>query len=169
MMVAMENDLAELITVLSGVGILIGVIGTIVPVLPGVLLCWLSVLAWALLAANGTSRWIVLAVATLLALAGAIVQYTWPGKRLKQAGVPNRTLILGGLLALVGFFVIPLFGLIIGFVLGVWLAEQARLHDRAAAWAATKHALKAAGLSMLIELAAALGIAATWIIGLLTT
>nr|WP_246210013.1 DUF456 domain-containing protein [Nocardioides piscis] len=63
-----------------------------------------------------------------------------------------------------GFFVIPVVGLFIGFVLGVYAAEHRRLGS-AAAWPATKHALKAVGLSILIELAAAMLAVATWIVG----
>ena len=57
----------------------------------------------------------------------------------------------------------------IGFVLGVWLAERARLGDARLAWPSTKHALRAAGLAMLIELAAAVGVALTWAVGLAAT
>ncbi len=40
---------------------------------------------------------------------------------------------------------------------------------RAAAWPATVHALKAVGLSMLIELVACLLAAATWVAGVVLT
>jgi hypothetical protein len=68
----------------------------------------------------------------------------------------------------VGFFVIPVIGLFIGFVLGVYLAEYRRL-GATAAWPSTTHALKAVGLSILIELAA--GVVATfiWIAGVVVT
>lgn len=165
----MDFDAGLLITVLCGIAIAIGILGTIVPILPGVLLCWLSVLVWALFAGQGWGRWVVLGISTVIALIGVLVQYAWPGKRLKAAGVPNRTLIIGGLAGIVGFFVVPVFGLVIGFILGVWLAEQARLREAKPAWESTKHALKAAGLYMLIELASALGIATTWVAGLLIT
>jgi uncharacterized protein YqgC (DUF456 family) len=79
--------------------------------------------------------------------------------------VPNRTLIVGGVLGIVGFFVIPIVGLVVGFVLGVFLAEQVRLRDTRQAWPSTKHALKATGLSMLIELATGIGIAVVFAAG----
>lgn len=160
-------DAADLITVLCGIAIVIGILGTIIPMLPGVLICWLSVLAWTLFAADGWPRWIVFGLVTIVALIGLVVQYAWPGKRLKQAGVPNRTLIIGGLFAIIGFFVIPVLGLVIGFVFGVWLSEQARLREPGPAWQSTKHALKAAGMYMLVEIASALAIAGVWVGGLL--
>ena len=69
---------------------------------------------------------------------------------------------------LVGFFVVPVVGLFLGFVLGVYLAERGRLGQHRAAWASTIVALKAAGWSMLIELLTGLVMAATWVIALLT-
>ena len=42
-------------------------------------------------------------------------------------GVPTRTLLFGSLLGIIGFSVVPIFGLFPGFVLGVFLAESARL------------------------------------------
>jgi len=62
-----------------------------------------------------------------------------------------------------GFFVVPVVGLILGFVLGVYTAERVRLGSHATAWPSTMHALKAVGLSILIELAAGLLLAAAWL------
>jgi uncharacterized protein YqgC (DUF456 family) len=156
------TDTNSTVTLVCGLAIAAGIVGVIVPVLPGLLLCWLGVLVWAIFADGGWAKWPVFAVVTVLAVAGTVVKYLWPGRNLKRSGVPNTTLLAGGALALVGFFVVPIVGLVIGFVLGVWLAESARLKDSRLAWPSTKHALKAAGLSMLIELAAALAIAAVW-------
>jgi len=80
--------------------------------------------------------------------------------------VPTSSLLAGGVLGLIGFFVVPVVGLVLGFVLGIWLAERARLGPRRAG-PATRHALTAVGLSLLVELAAALAIAVIWVFGLL--
>lgn len=152
---------------LVGLAVLVGVIGVVVPVLPGSLLILGAVLVWALQDGSGTA-WTVFAVVTVLLATGAIVKYAVPGRRLQTAGVPNRTLFAGAALGLVGFFVIPVIGLVIGFVAGVYLAEMQRV-GREAAWPSTRHALLAAGLSILIELAAALLAAVTWFAGALVT
>lgn len=154
-----------IITIACGVAVLLGVLGVVVPILPGLLLSWAGVAAWAVFAADGAGRWAVLAVATLLAVGATAAKYLWPGKRLKDVGVPNRTVLFGAALGVVGFFVVPLVGLPLGFVLGVWLAEAARLGDRRRAWPSTVEALKAAGVAMLIEFAAALAIGLAWLLG----
>jgi hypothetical protein len=91
-----------------------------------------------------------------------VVKYALPGRGLRTAGVPNRTLVVGGVLGVVGFFVVPVVGLVVGFVLGVYVAELQRLGSTAA-WPSTKAALKAVGLSILIELAAGLAATALWL------
>ncbi len=149
--------------VIVGLAVLVGVLGVVVPVLPGSLLILVAVLVWAVQDGSNTA-WTVFAVATVLLAVGAVVKYAVPGRSLKAAGVPNRTLVIGGLLGLVGFFVIPVVGLFIGFVLGVYLGELQRV-GRDEAWPSTKHALKAAGLSVLIELVAAALAAATFFVG----
>jgi uncharacterized protein len=159
----------ELAVLLATVMIVIGVVGVIVPILPGLLLCWGGVLVWAVLSDVGWGKWVVLGFATVIAGFGVALKYLWPGRNMKRSGVPNRTLIIGGLLAIVGFFVIPVIGLIIGFIGGVYLSERIRLGTPQLAWPSTKSALKAAGLAMLIELATALLIAGTWLIGLIAT
>jgi uncharacterized protein YqgC (DUF456 family) len=159
------TDTNATVTLVCALAIIAGILGVIVPVLPGLLLCWLGVLVWAIFADGGWGKWLVLAVVTVIALVGTIVKYAWPGRNLKRTGVPNLSLFAGGLLGLVGFFVVPVIGLVLGFVLGIWLAEWARLRQSRPAWASTKHALKAAGLSMLIELAAGLSIAVVWLVG----
>jgi hypothetical protein len=86
-----------------------------------------------------------------------------PGRRLREAGVPRRSLVIGGLLSIAGFFLIPVVGFIIGFVVGVYASERQRLGTHEQAWPSTRKALSAAGLSILIELAAGLLIAGSWL------
>jgi uncharacterized protein YqgC (DUF456 family) len=155
------------VEVVVALAIAVGVVGVVVPVLPGSLLVLVAILVWAVQIGGGTA-WAVFAVAAAVIALGSVVKYAVPGRRLKEVGVPGSTLVLGGVLGVVGFFVIPVVGLVVGFVLGVYLAELNRV-GRAAAWPATKHALKAVGLSMLIELTACLLAAAVWVTGVVLT
>ncbi|WP_322922018.1 DUF456 domain-containing protein [Nocardioides renjunii] len=149
------------------VAIAVGIAGIIVPVLPGTLLVLGAVLVWALEIGTSTA-WAVFAACALLLVGGSIVKYLVPGRRLKASGVPNRTLVAGGVLAFVGFFVIPLVGMFIGFVLGVYAAERARVGG-AQAWPSTMAALRAVGVSILIELVAAFLAAVVWVVGVTAT
>jgi uncharacterized protein YqgC (DUF456 family) len=153
--------------IVVGLVILVGIVGVVVPVLPGSILIAAAILLWATQIGT-TTGWVVFSIATALVVVGAVVKYVVPGRRLQDAGIPTSTMLLGGLLGVVGFFVIPVVGLVIGFVLGVYLAELRRVGSRAA-WPATRRALAAAGLSLLIELTASMLAAATWVVGVVLT
>lgn len=160
------TDSSGLVSFISALAVIVGVVGVLIPMLPGLLLCWAGVMVWALFGGHGAVGWTVAVAATIVLALGFVAKYLVPGRNLKRAGVSNLTLLLGGVCGIVGFFLIPVVGLVIGFVLGIYLVEQVRLRDSRRAWVSTKHALKAAGVSMLIELATALVITGIWVAGL---
>lgn len=153
--------------VLAGLFIAVGLVGIVLPLLPGTLLVVVAVLVWAVVVGQ-TAGWVAAGFALLLLAVGTLVKYLLPGRHLKRQGIPTRTLALGGLLGVVGFFVVPVVGLLLGFVLGVYLSEAQRLGTDAA-WPATRVTLKAVGASILIELAAGVSAAVVWFVGAVST
>lgn len=146
----------------------IGILGTILPVLPGALLIGGAVLVWAAIEGTGLA-WAAAAVAVLVLVLGHTLTLWIPGRRMSAAGIPVRTLVAGGILGIVGLFVVPVVGLPLGFVLGVYLAERVRLPDHAAAWPSTVEAMKGTGLSVLIGLVAAVTATSIWVAVAVTT
>ncbi len=155
------------VEVLVALAIAVGLAGMLVPVLPGSGLVLVAILVWAW-ELGGTTAWVVFGVATTVLVAGGVVKFLVPNRRLRDAGIPPSTQWIGAALAVVGFFVIPVVGLLVGFVLGVYLAEHQRLGAQAA-WPSTKHALRAVGLSILIELAAGVVATFVWVAGVVLT
>lgn len=148
--------------IVCGVLVIVGLFGIVVPLLPGTMLVALGIFVWA--SERGTAEaWTTFAAAALCLVVGWVVKYVVPGRRLKAA-VPTRTLVVGGVGAVVGFFVIPVVGALGGFPLGIYLAERVRVGSDA--WPSTKAALRAMAHSILIELVAALAAAAIWLAGL---
>ncbi|HYN29578.1 MAG TPA: DUF456 domain-containing protein [Dermatophilaceae bacterium] len=148
--------------------ILVGIAGIVVPILPGLILTVAGVVLWAI-GDGSTTAWACVAVAVALYAAGLTLQYLLPGRRMKAQGVATSTLLLALALAVVGFFVVPVVGAVIGFVLGILLVEQGRSRDWRQAWSRTRHAVVAVLMSMGIELAAGLLIAATFVAGVVAT
>jgi len=156
------------VTVVAGAMIALGILGLLVPVLPGLLLCLAGVLLWASEVGTGTS-WTIFGCCVAVAAIGWVVQFLVPSRRLKAAGVPSSAKLTGLVGAIVGFFVIPYVGMFIGFPAGVFLAEQARLRDSRRAWAATRAGVRAVLTSIGIELAAAVLVSWIWVAGVLLT
>jgi len=158
------NDLG---VVIVGLAVSTGIVGIVVPVLPGALLAWAAIAVWAIVVGSATA-WAVLAVATLLIGGAQVVKLLVPGRRMRVAGVPRRSIAVGVALAVVGFFVIPVVGFFIGFPAGVYLEERRRLRGHAPAWRSTREAVRAIGLSIAIELAGTVVAAGVWLAAVLS-
>jgi uncharacterized protein len=148
--------------------IVVGLVGIVVPVLPGTFLVLGGMVVFAL-ATGGVLPWVLVGLSVAVAAAGKVAQYLVPGRRMKEQGVRTSTLVLAVLLGVVGFFVVPVVGAVVGFVLGIWLVELGRGRDHRQAWQRTKHAVVAVVHSVGIELIAGLGVAALYGLGLLLT
>ena len=103
-------------------------------------------------------------MAAVVLVLGSVVKYAVPGRRLRTPASPGRPSSPASRLRVVGFFVIPVVGLFVGFILGVYLAERRRV-GAAGAWPSTKEALRAVGVSILIELAAGVLATGVWLAG----
>jgi len=154
---------------LVGLLMLVGLVGVLLPVLPGLLLIWAAGLWWTIADGGGPVRWIVLGLLTALLVAGTVTKYVLPARSASARGAPVTSLVAGAVGAVVGFFVIPIVGLVVGFVVGIYLAEYARLKDGSRAWVSTRAALVAIGIGLLIELTAGALMIGLWLLGLLAT
>lgn len=154
-------------TLLVGLVMLVGLVGVLLPLLPGTALILAAGVGWAVLVVGqGTARWVVVGVMAALLVAGLVLKYALPGR--SMAGrLPRRTLVLGAAGAGAGFLLLPPLGLLLGGALGVYLAEARRSDDRAAAWRSTLQVLKAVGLGMLAELTAGVLMVGAWLVGVL--
>lgn len=154
-------------SVLLLVVMLVGLVGVVVPVLPGTSLVLAAGVAWAALVVDdGAGRWVVVAVMAALFLAGLALKYALPGRRLSGT-LPRRTLVAGAAGAVVGLLVLPPLGLLVGGVVAVFAAESARLGPGSGAWRSTLHVLQAVGLGVLAELVAGVLMVGTWLVGVL--
>jgi len=155
------------IEIVAALLIAIGLVGIFIPVLPGPLLIIAAIAIWASELSTGTG-WLIFAAAALVMGLGWLIKYLVPGKSLRTAGIPTSTMLAGAVLGIIGFFVVPVIGFLIGFVLGIYLAEWRRL-DHRQAWPSTVHAFKAVGVSILIEFCAAFVATTIWVIGVVIT
>ncbi|WP_138415965.1 DUF456 domain-containing protein [Sinomonas gamaensis] len=158
-------DGPALAALITGLALAIAVAGTIVPVLPGSILGILALLEWALFGGSGANGWVVFAVGTVLFAAGMGSSYVLTGRRLSARNVPNSSIVVGAVAAIVGMFVIPVVGLFVGFALGLLGSEWVRTRDVRVAASSSVAALKALGLGMLIEFGFAATAATVWVIG----
>lgn len=148
-------------TVIVGLIIVLGLGGALTQIYPGPAIVLAAVAVWAFMT-GGTAAWVVLAVSAVAVVVTSAGKYVLVGRRLQRAGVPGASLLVGGLVGMAGFFLVPVVGLPIGFTLGVYLWELVRGTNQVGARAAAWEAVKAQGLAILFELGGCLVAAAAW-------
>lgn len=146
---------------------LLGLAGVVLPLLPGLVLILLATIGSMVLAGWSAGAWIVAAVVVALYAAAQAAQYVLPTRAGRGAGAPRSSLVAGAAGGIVGFFVIPLVGFVVGGVAGVYLAERSRLGTHDAAWRTTWAVLRSVGLAALVQMGAGILMIATWLVHVL--
>ncbi|NGO69825.1 DUF456 domain-containing protein [Streptomyces boncukensis] len=149
---------------LVGLVLLLGTVGTVLPGVSGPLVVWAAVFWWAT-ARQTSSAWWLLTGATALLLLNTAVQLLLPRRiRPRHAtDVRRRALLAAGGAGIVGFFLLPVLGVVPGFLAGLYGWERVRLGSHGAAAASARAVLRAVGWRKLIELTACLLVAGAWI------
>lgn len=155
-----------LLEIFVGLAILVGLVGIVVPLLPGSITIFVAILVWAIVTSSGAG-WAVLVAATALLVLGWSATYVFAGRRVKASGVPSRTIVVAGLAGIAGFFLVPVLGFFLFFPAALFGLEYLRLQDRTVAWASAWTAIKATALGMVVELGLALTASAVWLVAVI--
>lgn len=158
-------DYSVVMALVCALLIAVGIIGVVVPVLPGSLLVAAALLVWAL-TVQSVSGWVVFALGAVLVSAGMLASAILTGRRMKQREIPRRSIFVALVFAVAGLFLIPVVGLFVGFAAGLLVAEFNRQRDVQAAVSSSWAALKATGIGILVECGLAALAASVWVIGL---
>ncbi len=122
--------------------LLVGLVGLIVPVFPGLTVMWLGTLVYALIqSAAGHMTgwdWFLFALITLLMIIGNVVDNIIIARKMRDKYIPWTSILIAFAAGIVAsFFLTPLVGLVAA-PLGLFLAEMGRLKNRDAAVESTK-------------------------------
>ena len=149
---------------LAVVFILIGIVGVVVPILPGVLLVWLTVLAYAIVEGFNSIDWVTFIIITFIALVTGTADIWMALFGAKSGGASLLSMIYGVIGALIGFFVLGaiapivggLFGGILGYSIGVLLGQYQKQRDWNLALKASLGGLAGWGIATFIQLGGSL-------------
>lgn len=143
-----ENILA----VFTIVGIVIALAGAFVPILPGSIIAWISLLAYSLATgwADFGGGWFGV-MSVLLVVTGS-AEWWLPLLGAKATGASKRSLFYGIAGSLLGLFFFPPFGSIIGYALGVLIGSYQEHRDFQMAFKASLGNLAGQGVAAIVEL-----------------
>lgn len=141
---------------------LVGLAGTVLPALPGLTLMWLAALIYGLFAGFGTWGPWLFGLITVLTVIGEASGYFLMHAGAAKTGASGWAVAASAALGLIGLFLIPVFGALIGAVLGVFLVEYYRRRSVKEALLATTGALWGFGLTVGLQFVIGLVIMAAW-------
>lgn len=140
-------------------GFVVGLFGIFLPVIPGLIIIWLSALFYGAVVVGFDvfSPW-VFALITLIALVAGTANLWLAALGAKTTGASWRTLIVGFVGAIAGTFLIPipLLGTILGYAAGLTLSEYVRLGQWRPAMKAALGGVVGWGVSTVVEFIGAL-------------
>jgi uncharacterized protein YqgC (DUF456 family) len=155
--------------ILVALAMLLGLVGVVIPVLPGLPVIAIAAFVWALAGDAGTVGWLVFVIVTALGVAGIAIATTLPARRSLGSGVPPWVLAVTAVGVVIGFFVIPVVGALIGGPVALFVAELIRSRSLSSAWSSTKQALVAIGIGIGIQLGAGVAMIGVWVAGIALT
>jgi uncharacterized protein YqgC (DUF456 family) len=117
---------APLIQLLAYLGIALGIIGTGAPIIPGPVLIWFSVLAWAWSDGFQAVGWPTLVVLALLVVLAELSDVALATMGAKKGGASWTSMFVAGVVAIIGFIFFNILGAILGAFWGLFAWEAYR-------------------------------------------
>jgi uncharacterized protein YqgC (DUF456 family) len=150
------SDADIVLIILTFLVMLVGMAGVVVPILPDVWLIWLAALGYGLLRQPLFDGWVgalAMVVLTALTALGVIADLVLSHAGAAKGGASWQAILASLALGVVGLFVFPPIGPLVGAVLGLFLVEYLR-HDRDArkAWRAVTGYAMGCGASVVARL-----------------
>jgi uncharacterized protein len=148
--------------------LLVGLLGLIVPVFPGLTVMWLAALVYMLIQnARGLMSgwdWFAFGLMTLLMIAGNIIDNVIIARKMRDKYVPWSSIILSFVAGIVAsIFLTPIVGLIAS-PLSLLTLEYIRLRDRRKAFDSTKAYVISYGWAFLARFAIGLAMVGLWML-----
>lgn len=131
---------------------MLGLIGTVVPMIPGSLLIWVAVLVYVLVNGMASVGWLAFIFITLLAVATGTADLWMPLLGAKKVGASLRAMVYGTIGAIIGTFFAPLLGTLIGYAGGILLGEYQKRGDWNEAFKVSLGGLAGWGLATAVQL-----------------
>ena len=133
-------------------GILVGLIGTVIPILPGPLLIFLSILGYAWTTGwQQPNVWVTVGLLALTAVTGS-AEFWLPWFGASKASGSRRAAVYGFIGGVIGIFFGFIFGSILGYAAGVLLGTWQKHRDLNKALKASVTGVAGQGAAILVQL-----------------
>jgi uncharacterized protein len=146
---------------------LVGLVGLVIPIFPGIVVIWLSALIYAIITAiagnMGGWDWFLFALITILMVIGSFIDNIIIAKKLRETGTPWKSIGIGYAAGLVSSLFLTPFAALLITPLALYGAEYLRLRDRRLAFDSAKGWLIGFGWTFVVLVAIGSSMIALWL------
>ena len=147
---------------------LVGLIGLIFPIFPGIFIIWFASLVYAVLESLAGKMvfwdWLFFGIITVLMITGSFIDNIIIMKKLRETGTPWKSIAIGYTAGLISsIFLTPIAAIFIT-PLGLYAAEYRRLKDKKQAIASVKAWLIGTGWTLIVLWAIGLMMIFLWLL-----
>ncbi len=162
----MEQFTLTQVLILAGVfsTMLVGLIGLVIPVYPGLNIIWIAALIYAIVDGFSWPAWLYFSIITIFMLIGNLADNYFIGARARRTGASWLAIGIGYAAGIAGTFIIPIIGGIVFSILGVLVVEMIRKKDWKIAWLTTKEMALGFGWAVVVRLGIGAIMISIWLI-----
>jgi uncharacterized protein len=157
----LEGDLVFEFFVL--VAMLFGLFALMIPIIPGIIIIWLAALVYGIVAGFGVAGIIIFILLTLMMLGSIILDEVIIGASARAQGASWVAVLVATVAGVVGTFLLPPFGGLLGALIGIFLVEIIRVKDLRTALRSTKGVALGCGGAVLAKMALGAAMIGLWL------
>jgi hypothetical protein len=131
---------------------IVGLVGLIIPIYPGLTIIWIAALVYAIAYGFNWPSWLFFSFITIFMIIGNLADNYFIGAKARKSGASWLAIGVGYVAGIIGTFIIPLIGGLLFSILGVLVVEMIRKKDWRIAWVTTKEMALGFGWSVAVRI-----------------
>jgi len=143
---------------------LVGLLGLVIPILPGLTIIWVAALAYGLVMGFNLTSGILFGVMTVLMLFGSVIDNIFMGASAKQTGASWLAIGVALAAGVIGSLILPPFGGLVLALIGLFVVEIIRLRDWRKAADSTKSMAMGCGWSVIVRFGIGVLMIGLWLV-----
>lgn len=128
-----------------------GLVGLVLPIFPGLVVIWLASLGYGILEGFTSVGWVILGLVTLLMITGSLIDNVIMSQQAHENGAAWYSILIAMLFGVVGSFLLPVLGGLLGALTALFLVEWLRHRNWRSAFISTRGWAEGWGWAFLIR------------------
>jgi uncharacterized protein YqgC (DUF456 family) len=153
-----------ILAVITLVVMLVGLFGSIIPILPGLVIIWVAALAYGIFTGFDAFGRIMFAIITVLMIIGELAEHVLMGTQAHKEGAPWWVVLIALAAAIAGNFIVPILGGILAGLSAIFGIEWFRSKDAKKALVSSRGMLVGFAWAFVVRFSTGIGMIGSWLV-----